>query len=56
LVEKIVLTPKDGEENLQIDLYGDLAAILNIAMEKKDMMKPEIPERLQRLPASDNIE
>ena len=56
LVEKIVLTPKDGKENLQIDLYGDLAGILNIAMEKKDMMKSGILERLQLLPANDNNE
>ena len=31
LVEKIVLTPKEGEKKLAIDLYGDLAGILSIA-------------------------
>ena len=31
LVEKIVLTPKIGSGDLAIDLYGDLAGILEIA-------------------------
>ncbi len=37
LVEQIVLTPKDGEKKgLAIDLYGDLAGILNMATQKED--------------------
>ena len=37
LVERIVLTPKDGEKKgLAIDLYGDLAGILNMATHKED--------------------
>ncbi len=39
LIEKIVLSPRTNEDGLQIDLYGDLAGILTIAMENKDMMK-----------------
>ncbi|MCK4841520.1 MAG: hypothetical protein KAT04_06515, partial [Methylococcales bacterium] len=39
LVDKIVLTPKGGEKELSIDLYGDLAGILNMATENKDMGK-----------------
>lgn len=31
LIEKIVLTPQTGREDLQIDLYGDLAGILALA-------------------------
>jgi site-specific DNA recombinase len=41
LVEKIVLTPKkqssDGEAELSIDLYGDIAGILSIALKEKNM-------------------
>jgi site-specific DNA recombinase len=31
LVEKVVLTPEEGKDDLAIDLYGDLAGILEIA-------------------------
>ena len=41
LVDKIVLTPEGSEKELSIDLYGDLAGILNTASEKKDMNKFE---------------
>ena len=37
LIEKIILTPKLGEDELQIDLYGDLAGILKIATEDQSM-------------------
>ncbi|KAF3982952.1 MAG: hypothetical protein HFP81_09535 [Methylococcales symbiont of Hymedesmia sp. n. MRB-2018] len=35
LVDKIVITPKDGEKELSIDLDGDLAGILNMATERR---------------------
>ncbi len=37
LIEKIILTPKQGQDELQIDLYGDLAGILKIAKEDQTM-------------------
>ena len=55
LVDKIVLTPKGGEKELSIDLYGDLAGILNMATENKDMGKLNEINRIQLLPANDNI-
>ncbi len=50
-----MLTPKNGKQGLSIDLYGDLARILNMAMENKDMRKFNEINRLQLLPANDNI-
>ena len=41
LIEKIVLTPKEGREELQIDLYGDLAGILIMAADKTGHQKRE---------------
>ena len=41
LIEKIVLTPHPGREDLQIDLYGDLAGILSMAAEKTGHQKRE---------------
>ena len=41
LIEKIVLTPRPGREELQIDLYGDLAGILSMAAEKTGHQKRE---------------
>ena len=35
LIDKIVLTPEKGREDLRIDLYGDLAGILCIASQKR---------------------
>lgn len=35
LIDKIVLTPEKGREDLRIDLYGDLAGILGIANQKR---------------------
>ena len=53
LIEKIVLTPKESESGLKIDLYGDLAGILNIS--KGDSMSAvNILEKFC-LPANDNI-
>ncbi len=51
LIEKIVLTPKEGKNGLQIDLHGDLAGILSIAQEKRDMGELK---RLRLLSANDN--
>ncbi|MCB1702304.1 MAG: zinc ribbon domain-containing protein [Halioglobus sp.] len=41
LIEKIVLTPSPGREDLQIDLYGDLAGILSMATDKTGHQKRE---------------
>lgn len=35
LIDKIVLTPEKGREDLRIDLHGDLAGILGIASQKR---------------------
>jgi DNA invertase Pin-like site-specific DNA recombinase len=35
LIDKIVLTPEKGREDLRIDLHGDLAGILTIASQKR---------------------
>ena len=37
LIEKIVLTPRENENDLSIDLFGDLAGILQIVAEDKRM-------------------
>lgn len=50
LVDKIVLSPKTGEHGLSVDLYGDLAGILNMGLEKKDMAESEMLARLQLSP------
>ena len=55
LVEKIVLTPRPGEDDLSIDLYGDLAGILTIANEETSMKKGEaFTKRLKTMVANDN--
>ena len=54
LVSKIVLTPKGDEDGLTVDLYGDLAGILNMAAGAKDMRNMPIIERLELSPANDN--
>ncbi len=54
LIDKITLTPKIDERGLTIDLHGDLAGILNVAMDNRDVKNPRILERLQLLPANDN--
>ena len=56
LIEKIILTPHAGQESLSIDLYGDLAGILTIATEGKNMKKGEqINKRLRQIAANDNF-
>ena len=53
MIEKVVLTPIKGKEGLQIDLYGDLAGILNLSQHNpnggsgKDQISAE--ENLKRL-------
>lgn len=48
MIEKVVLTPIKGKEDLQIDLYGDLAGILNLSRSSgKDQVSAE--ENLKRL-------
>ncbi len=37
LIDKVVLTPEEGAKGLRIDLFGDLAAILNMSLEARDM-------------------
>ena len=55
LVEKIVLSPKNDDDGLSIDLYGDLAGILRIASEDKSMKeKGKIEKRLESMTANDN--
>lgn len=47
MVDKIVLTPKEDAKTLQIDLYGDLAGIINIASENNTMNNdPTLLEKL----------
>ena len=56
LIEKIVLTPKEGSKDLSIDLYGSLAGILKIAKEDKLMKNPGVlTRRLEKKSVNDNI-
>lgn len=55
LVEKIILTPKEGQKELQIDLYGDLAGILTIATQGRVKQSGEANARpLEKFIANDN--
>jgi len=54
LVDKVVLTPKADEDSLRIDLYGDLAGILNMAAGANNMKNKTIIERLELSPSNDN--
>ncbi len=55
LIEKIVLTSKVGQDELSLDLYGDLAGILKIASEDKSMKaKGKIEKRLETMAVNDN--
>lgn len=47
LIDCIVLTPDDTEDGLLINLYGDLAGILNLA--KADSDAPETEETLRHI-------
>ena len=55
LIEKIVLTPKEGSNDLSIDLYGDLAGILKTATESKLMNDANaLIKRLKKNAVNDN--
>jgi len=56
LIDKIILTPKDGEKEPKIDLYGDLAGILAIAKESNHMNPKSLAVNgsLTPVPANDN--
>ena len=55
LIEKIVLTPKEDREDLSIDLYGDLAGILKIALEDTAMKNMMLETRkLEKKAINDN--
>lgn len=54
-LKKIVLSPKSGEDDLKIDLYGNLAGILKIASEDNPLgHRDNIRKRLESLSANDN--
>ena len=54
LIDKIVLTPKNGNKDLSIDLYGDLAGILSIAQEDSTMNSFTKIKKPQKLPSNGN--
>lgn len=56
LIDRIVLTPKEGQNELSIDLYGDLAGILNIATRGVNMnVNNNITRTISNLAANDNL-
>ena len=56
LIEKIVITPKEGRKELSIDLYGDLAGILKIATEGELMNTASaLTKRLEKKVANGNF-
>lgn len=55
LIEKVVLTPKDNGE-LQVDLYGNLAGILNMSLEEKEKLSEDKLGWLQLLFIKKNTE
>ncbi|MBX2834843.1 MAG: recombinase family protein [Micavibrio sp.] len=55
LVDKIVLTPKKGQKELAINLYGDLAGILSIAVENTSGKKQDsLVDQVKALASNDN--
>lgn len=54
LIEKIVLTPRTGREDLQIDLYGDLAGILDLAAGAEAARKDRLVSDRYRQAVNDN--
>ena len=56
LIEKIVLTPKQGKKELSIDLYGDLAGILKLASKGVFMNAAGLETRkLEKKAVNDNF-
>lgn len=56
LIKKIVLTPRDNENELSINLHGDLAGIQRIASEDKSMKeKGRIEKRLETMTVNYNL-
>jgi len=56
LIEKILLTPKEGRKEVSIDFYGDLAGIPKIASEDKIMNNAKgLTKRLEKNAVNDNI-
>ena len=56
LIEKIVLTPVPAQDDLSIDLYGDLAGILSIASQENPMKNKSLNEkRLRQIAVNDNF-
>lgn len=57
LIEKIVLSPKDGQKGVYVDLVGDLAGILRIATgDKSPLEKRELIEKVKAASKGLNIQ
>ena len=54
LIEKIILTPVETQEDLSIDLYGDLAGILRVASKENAMKNMSLEKQLRQLAVNDN--
>ena len=53
LIERIVLTPKDGGKSLSVDLIGDLAGILSIATKRDKLTVQRELSKLQPVNGTD---
>lgn len=57
LIDRIVLTPVDGEKRLSIDLMGDLAGILTMATGRKDIrLEREVADQQVKMVAGAGFE
>ena len=54
LISKIVLSPKKTKDELQIDLHGELAGIINISGERKGIFEEDFLDRIELLASNDN--
>ena len=54
LIDKIILTPRPNQDELAIDLHGDLAGILRIASQENAMKNTGIKKRLRQIAVNDN--